>query len=197
MVRALVCECSIHTVIPIVFFDRILADERSEQAKFKRAARAQHVLRCKLGADTKCWLPLGANFCGIKGNAKNSPRSSRFACFNPCDDLLAVVWARCVAGGFPDRVAIGPHEMIEAAEGLTNDSFEICLDFLHSALFERHVQNVLRMEVRVDSLLLLVGVGNICLREPLPNEGQQIALFFRAHKRRVLLSVVSSAAVPV
>ena len=35
---------------------------RSEQAKFKRAARAQHVLRCKLGTDTKCWLPLGANF---------------------------------------------------------------------------------------------------------------------------------------
>ena len=35
---------------------------RSEQAKFKRAARAQHVLRCKLGADTKCWLPLRANF---------------------------------------------------------------------------------------------------------------------------------------
>jgi hypothetical protein len=26
--------------IPIVFFDRILADERSEQAKFKRAERA-------------------------------------------------------------------------------------------------------------------------------------------------------------
>ena len=48
--------------IPIVFFDRILANERSEQAKFKRAARAQHVLRCKLGADTECWLPLGANF---------------------------------------------------------------------------------------------------------------------------------------
>ena len=87
--------------------------------------------------------------------------------------------------------------MIEAAEGLTNDDFEICLDFLHSALFERHVQNVLRMEVRVDSLLLLVGVGNICLREPLPNEGQQIALFFCAHKRRVLLSIVSPAAVPV
>jgi len=38
--------------IPIVFFDRILADERSKQAKFKRAERAQHVLRCKLGADT-------------------------------------------------------------------------------------------------------------------------------------------------
>ena len=87
--------------------------------------------------------------------------------------------------------------MIEAAEGLTNDGFEICLDFLHSALFERHIQKAVRMEVRVDSLLLLAGVGNIRLRKPLSNEGQQIALFFRAHKHRVLLSVVSSAAVPV
>ena len=71
------------------------------------------------------------------------------------------------------------------------------LDFLHSALFERHVQNVLRMEIRVDSLLLLVGKGNIRLREPLSNEGQQAAFFFCAHKRRVLLSIVSPAAVPV
>lgn len=155
-----------------------MADERSEQAKFKRAERAQHVLRCKFGADTKCWLPLGANFCGIKGNARNFPRLSRFVCPDPCDDLFAVVWARCVARGFSDRIAIGPHEMIEAAEGLTNDGFEICLDFLHSALFERHVQNVLRMEIRVDSLLLLVGKGNIRLREPLSNEGQQAAFFF-------------------
>ena len=70
MSSTLVCDCAIHT---IVFFDRFLADERSEQAKFKRAERAQHVLRCKFGADTQCWLLLGANFCGIKGNAKNSP----------------------------------------------------------------------------------------------------------------------------
>ena len=59
MSSTLVCECSTHTEC---VFRRILADERSEQAKFKRAERAQHVLRCKLGADTKCWLPLGANF---------------------------------------------------------------------------------------------------------------------------------------
>ena len=98
-------------------FQRILADERSEQAKFKRAERAQHVLRCKFGADTKCWLPLGANFCGIKGNARNFPRLSRFVCPDPCDDLFAVVWARCVARGFSDRIAIGPHEMIELRKG--------------------------------------------------------------------------------
>jgi len=85
----------------------------------------------------------GGKFCGIKGNARNFPRLSRFACPNPCDDLFAVVWARCIARGFPDRVAIGPHEMIEAAEGLTNDGFEICFDFLHSTLFERYVQNVI------------------------------------------------------
>ena len=174
-----------------------MADERSEQAKFKRAERAQHVLRCKFGADTKCWLLLGANFCGIKGNARNFPRLSRFVCPDLCDDLLAVVWARCVAGGFPDCIAIGLHEMIEAVEGVTNDGFEICLDFLHSALFERHVQKAVRMEVRVDSLLLLAGVGNIRLRKPLSNEGQQAAFFFCAHKRRVLLSIVSPAAVPV
>ena len=53
------------------------------------------------------------------------------------------------------------------------------------------------MEIRVDSLLLLVGKGNIRLREPLSNEGQQAAFFFCAHKRRVLLSIVSPAAVPV
>ena len=35
---------------------------KSTAAEAQRAARAQHVLRCKLGADTKCWLPLGANF---------------------------------------------------------------------------------------------------------------------------------------
>ena len=120
-----------------------MADERSEQAKFKRAERAQHVLRCKFGADTKCWLPLGANFCGIKGNARNFPRLSRFVCPDPCDDLFAVVWARCIARGFPDRIAIGLHKRMEAAEELTNDGFEICLDFLHSTLFERYVQNVI------------------------------------------------------
>lgn len=33
--------------------------------------------------------------------------------------------------------------MMEAAEALTNDGFQICLDFLHSTLFERYVQNVI------------------------------------------------------
>ena len=78
------------TIDMIVFFDRILADERSEQAKFKRAVRAQHVLRCKLGADTQCWLLLGENFCGIKGNAKNFPPVLRFGRPDACDDI---VWA--------------------------------------------------------------------------------------------------------
>ena len=33
--------------------------------------------------------------------------------------------------------------MMEAAEELTNDGFQICFDFLHSTLFERYVQNVM------------------------------------------------------
>lgn len=53
---------------------------------------------------------VGGKFCGIKGNARNFPRLSRFACPNPCDDLFAVVWARCIARGFPDRIAIGLHK---------------------------------------------------------------------------------------
>ncbi len=40
----------------LCFFDRILADERSEQAKFKRAVRAQHVLRCKTGPAAQRWI---------------------------------------------------------------------------------------------------------------------------------------------
>lgn len=58
MASTLVCDGAIHT---IVLFDRILADERSEQAKFKRAERAQHVLRCKTGPAAQRWMQQ----CGV------------------------------------------------------------------------------------------------------------------------------------
>ena len=80
MASTLVCDGTIHT---IVFFGWVLADERSEQAKFKRAERAA----------LQAWrrhavLAAGGEFFRYKRKRESFPPVLRFGRPDPCDDIV-------------------------------------------------------------------------------------------------------------